>query len=157
VFYVKVVAKPILVPHDGTEMSDRALDKAIEFAKVLKSELIIVHIVDSRFVPPSATLGFISERNTLESAKTQLIRILKTGAEIMLKNRIQKAKERGVSARFMLGVGSPAEEIVSIANDEKVEMIIIGSRQLKGNKMVALGSVSRRVSETAGCPVMVVR
>ncbi len=156
-FYVKVVAKPILVPHDGTEMSDRALDKAIEFAKVLKSELIIVHIVDSRFVPPSATLGFISERNTLESAKTQLIRILKTGAEIMLKNRIQKAKERGVSARFMLGVGSPAEEIVSIANDEKVEMIIIGSRQLKGNKMVALGSVSRRVSETAGCPVMVVR
>jgi len=157
VFYVKVVAKPILVPHDGTEMSDRALDKAIEFAKVLKSELIIVHIVDSRFVPPSATLGFISERNTLESAKTQLIRILKTGAEIMLKDRIQKAKERGVSARFMLGVGSPAEEIVSIANDEKVEMIIIGSRQLKGNKMVALGSVSRRVSETAGCPVMVVR
>lgn len=156
-FYVKVVAKPILVPHDGTEMSDRALDKAIEFAKVLKSELIIVHIVDSRFVPPSATLGFISERNTLESAKTQLIRILKTGAEIMLKDRIQKAKERGVSARFMLGVGSPAEEIVSIANDEKVEMIIIGSRQLKGNKMVALGSVSRRVSETAGCPVMVVR
>src|SRR5690606_19894254 len=134
--------------HDGTEMSDRALDKVIEFAKVLKSELIIVHIVDSRFVPPSATLGFISERNTLESAKTQLIRILKTGAEIMLKDRIQKAKERGVSARFMLGVGSPAEEIVSIANDEKVEMIIIGSRQLKGNKMVALGSVSRRVSET---------
>jgi nucleotide-binding universal stress UspA family protein len=149
------MARPILVPHDGTEMSDRALDKAIEFARVFRSEIIIVHIVDSRFVPPSTTLGLISEKTTLENAKTQLIRILKTGAEIMLKDRIQKAKEGGVSARFLLGVGSPAEEIVAIANAEKVEMIVIGSRQL--DKTIAIGSVARKVSEIASCPVMVVR
>lgn len=146
------------MPHDGTEMSDRALDKAIEFAKALKSEIIIVHIVDSRFVPPSTTLGLIGEKTTLENAKTQLIKILKTGAEAMLKDRIQKAKEGGVSARFLLGVGSPAEEIISMANAEKAEMIIIGSRQLKGNKLLlTLGSVARRVSEMAGSPVMIVR
>jgi nucleotide-binding universal stress UspA family protein len=149
------MARPILVPHDGTEMSDRALERAIEFAMAFKSEIIIVHIVDSRFVPPSATLGMISEKTTLENAKTQLIRILKTGAEIMLKDRIQKAKEGGVSARFLLGVGSPAEEIVSIANAEKAEMIVIGSRQL--DKTITLGSIARKVSETASCPVMVVR
>jgi nucleotide-binding universal stress UspA family protein len=149
------MARPILVPHDGTEMSDRALDKAIEFARVFRSEIIIVHIVDSRFVPPSTTLGLISEKTTLENAKTQLIRILKTGAEIMLRDRIQKAKEGGVSARFLLGVGSPAEEIVAIANAEKVEMIVIGSRQL--DKTIAIGSVARKVSEIASCPVMVVR
>lgn len=151
------MARPILVPHDGTEMSDRALDKAIEFSRALKSEIIIVHIVDSRFVPPSTTLGLISEKTTLENAKTQLIRTLKTGAESMLRDRIQKAKEGGVSARFLLGVGSPAEEIVSIANAEKVEMIIIGSRQLKDDKMITLGSVARRVSETANSPVMIIR
>ena len=138
-------------------MSDRALGRAIEFASSFGSEIIIVHIVDSRFVPPSTTLGLISEKTALENAKTQLIRILKTGAEIMLKDRIQKAKEGGVAARFLLGVGSPAEEIVSIANAEKAEMIVIGSRQLKGDKMITLGSVARRVSETAGCPVMIVR
>jgi nucleotide-binding universal stress UspA family protein len=151
------MARPILVPHDGTEMSDKALWSAIEFAKAFGSEMIIVHIVDSRFVPPSTTLGLISEKTTLENAKTQLIRVLKTGAEIMLKDRIVKAKEGGVTARFILGVGSPAEEIVSIANAEKAEMIVIGSRQLKGDKMITLGSVARRVSETAGCPVMIVR
>lgn len=151
------MARPILVPHDGTEMSDRALDKAIEFARAFRTEIIIVQIVDSRFVPPSTTLGLISEKTTLENAKTQLIRILKSGAEIMLKDRIEKAKEGRVSARFILGIGSPAEEIVSIANAEKAEMIVIGSRQLKGDKMITLGSVARRVSETASCPVMVVR
>jgi nucleotide-binding universal stress UspA family protein len=150
------MARPILVPHDGTEMSDRALDRAIEFARAFGSEIIIVHIVDSRFVPPSTTLGLISEKTTLENAKTQLIRILKSGAEIMLKDRIEKAKKGGVSARFLLGIGSPAEEIVSIANAEKAEMIVLGSRQLKGDKMITLGSVARRVSETASCPVMIV-
>lgn len=151
------MARPILVPHDGTEMSDKALEKAIEFARAFKSEIIIVHIVDSRFVPPSMTLGLISERTTLENAKTELVRILKTGAEIMLKDRIQKAKEGGVSAKFLLGVGSPAEEIVSIANAEKVELIVIGSRQLRGDKTITLGSVARKVSEMASCPVMIVR
>jgi nucleotide-binding universal stress UspA family protein len=151
------MARPILVPHDGTEMSDKAFGRAIEFAKAFGSEIIIVHIVDSRFVPPSTTLGLISEKTALENAKTQLIRVLKTGAEIMLKDRIVKAKEGGVTAKFILGVGSPAEEIVSIANAEKAEMIVIGSRQLKGDKMITLGSVARRVSETAGCPVMIVR
>lgn len=66
----------ILVPHDGTEMSDKALDKAIEFAKAFKVEMIITHVVDSRFVPPSSTLGFIGEKSSLEDAKVQLIRIL---------------------------------------------------------------------------------
>lgn len=149
--------RPILVPHDGTEMSDKALSKAIGFARAFGSEIIIVHIVDSRFVPPSTTLGLISEKTALEDAKIKLVRILKTGAEIVLKDRIQQAKENGVSAKFILGVGSPAEEIVSIAKAEKVEMIVIGSRQMKGDRLITLGSVARRVSETASCPVMIVR
>jgi nucleotide-binding universal stress UspA family protein len=41
------MARPILVPHDGTVMSDKALGKAVEFAGALGSEIIIVHIVDS--------------------------------------------------------------------------------------------------------------
>lgn len=150
------MARPILLPHERTEMSDRALERAIEFARAYGSEIIIVHIVDSRFVPPSTTLGLISEKTTLENAKTQVIRILKSGAEIMLKDRIEKAKKGGVSARFLLGIESPAEEIVSIANAEKVEMTVLGSRQLNGDKMITLGSVARRVSETASCPVMLV-
>jgi nucleotide-binding universal stress UspA family protein len=148
----------ILVPHDGTEMSDKALDKAAEYAKALNSEMIIVHIVDSRFVPPSATLGFISDRTSLEDAKIQLIRILKAGAEQMLKDRMAKIKKMGIPVDFFLGVGSPAEEIVKIARSTRTSLIIIGSRQLKNlDKIKTLGSVARKVSETAHCPVMIIR
>ena len=148
----------ILVPHDGTEMSDKALGKTIEFASALESEMVVVHIVDSRFVPPSATLGFIRDRTSLEDAKSQLVKILKSGAEQMLKDRIAKAKTAGIPVDFMLGVGSPAEEIVKIARSIRASLIVIGSRQLKGaDKIRTLGSVARRVSETAHCPVMIIR
>jgi len=115
-----------------------------------------VHIVDNRFIPSDYTLGFINEKTSLEDAKIQLIRILKTGAESMLKDRMSKAKEGGVSARFLLGIGSPAEEILLIAKSEKADLIIMGSRQLGKEKFSALGSVARRVSDIAQCPVMVV-
>jgi nucleotide-binding universal stress UspA family protein len=147
----------ILLPHDGTEMSDRALDKAVELARALKSEMVIVHIVDSRFVPPSATLGFISDKTSLEAAKVQLVKILKSGAEQMLNSRMAKVKANGISVDFVLGVGSPAEEIVKIARNVKADLVVMGSRQLRGgSKIKTLGSVARRVSEIAECPVMII-
>lgn len=147
----------ILVPHDGTEMSDRALEKATEFAKAMKAEIIIVHIVDSRFVPPSATLGFISEKTSLEGAKTELIRILRSGAELMLREKMAKVKADGINVDFILGVGSPAEELVKIARNSESDLIVMGSRQLSKAAIGALGSVARKVSEIADCPVMIIR
>ena len=118
--------------------------------------MIILHVVDSRFVPPSATIGFISDKESLESAKTQLIRILKSGAEQLLKQRMAKVKAQGISVDFILGVGSPADEIVRIARSTKSSLIVMGSRQLSST-IRSLGSVARKVSEIAHCPVMIVR
>ncbi len=147
----------ILVPHDGSEASDKALDKAIEFAKALGSEIILLNVVDDRFVPPSTTLAFLSEKSSLEDAKTQIVRLLKQAAEGMLKDRIQKVTNQGIKMRHILAVGSPAEEIVAIADNEKASLIIMGSRRLSTKeKIKALGSVARRVSETSSIPVMIV-
>lgn len=148
----------ILVPHDGTEMSEKALNKAVEFAQALEAKIILLHIVDDRIIPPSDTIGFVSdEQPSLEIAKTQLIRILKQGAELMLKDRISKVKQMGIEIRFMMRVGSPAEEIVLTSKSEHVDLIIMGSRRLNEIfKNVALGSVARRVSEIADCPVMII-
>ena len=66
----------ILVPHDGSEMSDKALSKAIEFATALKSEMIILHVIDDTLIPQGAIIGFISEKSTLEDAKTKLLKLL---------------------------------------------------------------------------------
>ena len=41
----------ILIPDDGSEMSDKALNKVIEFATLLKSEMIILHVRDYTINP----------------------------------------------------------------------------------------------------------
>ena len=61
----RITTSKILVPHDGSEMSDKALDKAIEFSKAFKSEIIILHIVDDRLLPSSAFLAFIGDKSKL--------------------------------------------------------------------------------------------
>ena len=83
--FVSRITSRILVPHDGSEMSDKALDKAIEFSKAFKSEIIILHIVDDRLLPSSAFLAFIGSK--LEDAKIQALNILRVGAKAILKIR----------------------------------------------------------------------
>ena len=54
-------------------------------------------------------------------------------------------------------IGSPADEIIRFAKSNKIDMIIVGSRRLEAiSKIKALGSVARKVSEAAECPVMII-
>jgi nucleotide-binding universal stress UspA family protein len=144
-------------------MSDKALDKAIDFSNAFKSEIIILHIVDDRLIPSSAILGFISEKSRLEDAKIQALNILKVGAEAMLKDRMEKVKANGINVRFITGMGAPAEGIIDVAETENVDLIVMGSRELKrekkyvAGKLKLLGSVARRVSESAESSVLIVK
>jgi len=58
---------------------------------------------------------------------------------------------------------APAERIIDVAENERVDLIIMGSRELKREKEYAagklnlLGSVARRVSEIAESPVMIIK
>jgi nucleotide-binding universal stress UspA family protein len=152
----------MLVPHDGSVVSDRALDKAILFARKLNYEIILLHIIDIKLLQSDSILKYIREKSELEKAKTQLLKYLKMGSESMLKDRIEEAKKQGVKIRFTLGIGSTTEGIVKVARNEKVDLIMIGSRGLSSesnepNKLRILGSVASRVSELADCPVMIVK
>lgn len=148
-----------MVPHDGSEMSDRVLNRAIEFAKAFKSEIIILHIIDDRLIPSQSIVAYITEKSTIKDAKLQILNLLRIGAEQLLKDRTEKVKENGINVRFIMGIGEPAEGIADVAKDEKVDLIIMGSRELekKNDKLKLLGSVARRVLEISDCPVMVIK
>ena len=48
-----------MVPHDGTEISDIALDEAIKFARIFNSKLTLLFVVEEQIVPPSLLLSFM--------------------------------------------------------------------------------------------------
>ncbi|HEU4447941.1 MAG TPA: universal stress protein [Nitrososphaeraceae archaeon] len=155
------MTQKILVPHDGSEMSDRALNKAVEFAKLLKSEIILLHILDDKLVPSGAIMSLLGEKSgTVRDAKLRILQIVRIGAEQLLKERTEKVRKNGINVRFIVGMGPPADGIANVAKNENVDLIIIGSKELEkenNDKLKLLGSVTRRVSEISECPVMIVK
>lgn len=152
----------ILVPDDGSAVSNRAFDKALELAKLLDYEIVLLHIIDLGSLQSNLILKNINKKSELESARLQLLSYLKVGAESMLKGKVQKAKETGIKIRFTLGMGSTPEGIVSVAKSENAAFIVMGSRGLTSeedepSRIRLLGSVARRVTELSDCPVMVVK
>lgn len=155
------MTQKILVPHDGSEMSDRALNKAIEFAKLLNSEIIILHILDDKLIPSTAIMSLLGEKSsTVRDAKLQILNIVGIGAEQLLKDRTEKVRRNGINVRFIVGMGSPADGIADLEKNENVDLIVMGSKELEkenNDKLKLLGSVTRRVSAISDCSVMIVK
>lgn len=135
-------------------MSDRALKYAIEIAKAMRMEIIIlrvVHVFDFSIIPLS-----YKERENLRK-KLKNADEAKRHVYNKLVKQLTACVSEGVKARRLVVVGEPAERNLAVATQENPYMIIIGSRKLKGfGKLKILGSVARKVSENAKCPVTIV-
>ena len=135
---------------DGSPFAERALACAIDLSKKYHARLLITHVVLRRFyaVTPSeagvlATTVFVKE---MESE----------GKKIIAKSEeVAKAADTEYECKLVQGV--PADEIVKIAQAEKVDLIVIGSRGLTEVRAFLLGSVSDKVSHHSKCPILIVK
>ena len=148
----------ILLPHDGTESSDKALEKSIDFAKSFNAELYILHVIEHIPIPPSLILG--NERQWIAESRRSIAKKLKEGWLKMAKEKINPVLEKE-NIKFNTSVLTDeqplSEQILKFASDNKVNLIIVGSQRLnKISKIKALGSVSRKVSENVDCPIMII-
>jgi nucleotide-binding universal stress UspA family protein len=69
----------------------------------------------------------------------------------------EQLRAAGISADAQIRSGHPAEEIISAAQEASADLIVMGSRDLRGIKTVLLGSVARNVLAHAECSVLVMR
>ncbi len=135
--------KKILVAVDGSEYSNVAVKKAGELAEKFSSRVTLVNVIKTLSV-------FHEEVEIVEDLqKDEARRILRKSKEILI--------DMGVDSKTLFRKGDPASEIVDLARENDVDLIVVGSRGLSGIKMFLLGSVSKRVTEHAHCSVLVVR
>jgi len=147
----------ILVPYDGSKFSIKALSRAMDLSHNLDSEIFLFSVVYVDYISPPGMLGLIRTKSEKETIKkwTESVR---SDAEKMLKLAVKRCDERGISASYNIVQGNVANEILSFAKKKKISLIVIGSQGLHGiEKLKTLGSVSRRISEQAKCPVLLVR
>jgi nucleotide-binding universal stress UspA family protein len=162
----------ILVPYDSSTPSETALEHAIQIAKMSSISsandtttinIILLHVVQDIPVPATFGAGLFKSNKTgdmitLEQYLKDITLEIKTDVKKMLEDNIDKYRNiENVSLQSQVLIGDPSNEITKFANDEKVDLIIMGTRGLGGLKKFVFGSVARNVSEKANCPVMLVR
>lgn len=147
--------KKILVPHDGTEMSDKSLLHAANLALLSKGEMIILNVVDEQTVPPSILLAFLNEKG-VESAKETLRMTIESSAKRFLDEKIKMCKERGLeNVSYTLKIGNPTDEIVNAAEELDADIIVMASSRISSIINV-LGSTARKVIDSTKRPVLIV-
>ena len=140
----------ILVPVDGSQYSMEAVKVALDYAKTKGAEITLITV--TAFIPG---LDLEISAKELDSLTEKMKR---SGEEILEKAQAV-LKADGVSSRSILSSSvSAADEIIGVAEKEKVDLIIIGNRGLGGAATrFFMGSIASKVVGHAPCSVYVVK
>jgi len=146
----------ILVPVDGSDSSNRALDVAVDLALRYGAELKLLHVMEeigSSRVPPELEHYVkmeqvnVSERSFLEAVAKQIVS--------RAASRAGEAKVGKVGEEIR--VGDPGHVIVDYAGETDAGLIVMGRRGFGRIRELFLGSVSHRVSQLCERDCLTVR
>ena len=141
--------KRILCPTDFSEPAFTALKRAEELARHFAAELWVMHVIPSlpgphMYADPPLATSFDVPMFQQELA---------IKAEQMLKDLVSHHK---VGTRDLVTTGEAAPEILRIAQQEHVDLIVIASHGLTGWRRLVFGSVAEKVVRQATCPVLTI-
>lgn len=142
--------KRILVPVDGSELSELAFKKALSLVGLIDGKLTVLHVIEP--VSLSYT-GF--EGAEINSAITLIESESISAVEKYLKKFKNMGKESGMKVETIIAKGNISSEIVEASDD--YDLIVMGSQGRNMLSSLLLGSVAEYVSRHACCPVMLVR
>jgi nucleotide-binding universal stress UspA family protein len=150
----------VLLATDGSEEASSAAEAAVEISYKTDSELHVIHVYGvAPIYPlyPEATDpgGAELEDPVLEE---ELEGLSERRAREVLDAAVEKVRSAGATvAKAHLREGGVPHEIVALAEDLGVGLVVVGSRGRGGIRRALMGSVSDAVVRHAHCPVLVVR
>jgi nucleotide-binding universal stress UspA family protein len=131
----------VLLATDLTEASEAATETALELARRLEASLLVVSVIDPR-------------RGGGRGPRVDQIR---ERQELAAQHLAGRGRDLGVPTEFLIWVGDPGEQIVSAAEAEHADLVVVGSHGRGAVSRFFIGSVSDYVVRHAHCPVLVVR
>ncbi|MCA1840353.1 MAG: universal stress protein [Actinomycetota bacterium] len=145
--------RKIVVGTDGSPTAAIALAEGAQLAGTTDAELIIVSSYES---PDVRQL----ERWQSESPEELSWRFSGTALveEVLERSRLQIAEGfEGLAIKTRFEEGEPAEVLISVAQDEEADLLVVGNKGMTGAKRFLLGSVPNRISHHSPCDVLIVR
>lgn len=153
--------KKILVPLDGSKHSLKALEIAVQMAKMFDGKITLIHVYSvnmrpvimpepTTLTPPGVPVIAPAEfSNIVETARKAGTHILRDGEE--------RVKAEGIHVETLLREGHRVQEILKAAREGEFDLIVMGARGISRIREILLGSVSDGVIRNAPCPVLVTK
>jgi nucleotide-binding universal stress UspA family protein len=134
----------ILVPTDFAEAAERALDLGIELARSFDAKLSVLHVYQV-LIPMPYGDGFASSFEQLA-----------VRARAVVDQHATRTKARYPKSEALFQSGVIWEQIVATAQEQGVDLIVMGTHGRRGLSRVMMGSVAERVVRLAPVPVLTV-
>ncbi len=143
----------ILLATDGSDYFSKVVEEALLIAEALKAEVTVLTVVGEYVFTPRVSVHFAVDSWDL------IHRHFKEEAEEIVEKAAQPFKDKGIKVKKEVVVGpqSPADVICEMAASGDYNLVILGSRGLKGVKGAFLGSVSSKVVHCAGNNVLIIK
>ncbi|MCD5411577.1 universal stress protein [Thermodesulfovibrionales bacterium] len=136
----------ILVAHDGSKSSEKALKKALELAVNFNASLSVLSVIPELYL---TELPDMDRERIFESLSTETTNTME---------KIRKSLSgKSIEVKTLIRQGDPAEKILETANKMKVDLVVTGSHGKHGTKKFLLGSVSAKIVDYSKYPVLVVK
>jgi len=139
----------ILCPIDFSEFSVAAFHYALSLAEHYKTNLVVLHAVELRKYPYADYAASAGDFASFRKALCE-------GGSAKLHDFLKKHSHGGIEVRCIVDQGSASDLILSFAQTNDVELIVMGTHGRRGFDRLVLGSTTDRVMRRASCPVLVV-
>ena len=145
---MSIQIRRILIPLDFSHHAEAILEWGAHLAKEHGSQVILVHAyhlpvefqqLEGAYLPPDFWTN------------------VKTEAQQVLERHAERLRGQGLAVETVVREGYPATVIQEEAEEQRADLIVIGTRGLSGLKHLLLGSVAERVVQKAPCPVLTVK
>ena len=141
----------ILLPTDFSECANYALSYAASLARQASASIVCVHVIE----PVVPTVGYTGLTEPLPIA--DLSEQLEESAERELPKISECQECSGLEIEQVITHGDAAAEIVRVAKERKIDLIVISSHGRTGLGRILFGSTAESVVRHAPCPVLVVK
>jgi nucleotide-binding universal stress UspA family protein len=141
----------ILVPLDGSALSEQVVPFVVALAQSLKSAVVLAHVVDTSALEDSSQMWveMPSIKQFVDEETARASSYLNT-----LKQRVEAA---GLQVSTQMEVGTPAKAIISLAASSKADLVAMSTHGRSGVARWMIGSVADRVIHETGLPLLLYR
>jgi universal stress protein A len=146
-----MLPKKILLCTDFSDNSKPARQHAADYANAFEAELMVFHVINS------SRIGYPSLEEGMPLDIRSALSDIQQSVEKALSLIATQCRKELAQVQTSVRIGTPAREIVRFAEEESIQLIVMGTHGWTGFKHLIMGSTAENVVRTARCPVLTVK